>query len=76
MRHTTKMLLIPEDVYKELVASAASARRQATTTTSLKVEPSQNNEVDDDNDDDGKLLKQTRKTMKISDPIQMNVKST
>ena len=64
MRHTTKMLLIPEDVYKELVASAASARRQATTTTSLKVEPSQNNEVDDDNDDDGKLLKQTRKTMK------------
>ena len=35
MRYTTKMLLVPEDVYKELVAAASSRQ----TNTSLKLEP-------------------------------------
>ena len=66
MRHTTKMLLVPEDVYKELVAAAATAssRRQTTSTaTPLNVGQLQSNE-DDDDDVDGKLLTQTRKKMR------------
>ena len=65
MRHTTKMLLVPEDVYKELVAAAAAAasrRQTASTATTLNVGQSKSNV--DDNDDDGKLLTQTRKTMR------------
>ena len=58
MRHTTKMLMVPEDVYKELVAAAATASSRRPTT--LKLVPSQSN-----NDDDvGNLLTQTKKTMK------------
>ena len=52
MRYTTKMLLVPEDVYKELVAAASSRQ----TNTSLKLEP-----VDDG---EKQLIAQTKKTMK------------
>ena len=55
MKYTTKMLLIPEDVYKELVAAASSKQPK---TTTVKLESAEEPAAEK------QLIAQTKKTMK------------
>ena len=55
MKYSTKMILVPEDVYKELVASAASKQQK---TTTIELESSEEPAAEK------QLIAQTKKTMK------------